>query len=407
MTIGYDSLYDISHVILLNSLFGGPLAMQLNRTMKSLFLSSLALALLFSSALPGYAQVLVQRDWMILLVDTLAWSYGLPDEPQDSDYIKILSGNRKFLFEAEDYYARQEDNVSETSLQTFGPFSGRGWLNGTRVATEVHLSFTLPIDGEYLIQAGLRQAGHRLLINGIEKSVDGGPGFTLVTVGNYQLQAGPQEIVVTLPPNGSIDYLTLKAPGLATIAPSDGWEPDEPLSWSVIQTTLLQLFELAELFPRNPKAMIIEAEDLDQNSVKVVSTAHLGRATGGKWLRADLAPVEVLFPFKLSESGFYDVTLRTLGNPVNVSVDGHHDIVLDAKTNLDDYTFEALFFFAGDRSINVKLPPGGGVDSLSLNQIEVDPALTDILLGQQRRGEPGVRDLDTLSSLLAAFGVNR
>jgi hypothetical protein len=381
--------------------------MQRNRTIKSLFHSALALVLLISSALPGYAGELTQRDWMVLLVDTLAWSYGLPDEPQDSDYVKILSGNQNLLFEAEDYYARQEDNVSETSLQTFGSFSGTGWLNGTRIPTEVHLSFTLPHDGEYQIQAHLRQAGHLLLINGIEKRVDAGPEFTLETVGSYQLQAGPQEIVITLPPNGSIDYLTLKAPGLATVAPSGGWEPDEPLSWEVIQTTLLQLFDLAELFPRNPEAMTIEAEDLEQNSVKVVNIAHLGQASGGKWLRTDLAPAEVSFPFNLSESGFYDVTLRVLGNPVNVSIDGHQEIILEAKAHLKDYTFKPFFFFAGDRSVTTMLPPGGGVDSLTLNQIEIDPALTDILLGQQQSSEPGVRDLDTLTSLLAAFGVKR
>ena len=46
------------------------------------------------TALPGYAQELTQRDWMIALVDASGWSYGLPDEPQDPDYINILTGNR-------------------------------------------------------------------------------------------------------------------------------------------------------------------------------------------------------------------------------------------------------------------------------------------------------------------------
>jgi hypothetical protein len=229
----------------------------------------------------------------------------------------------------------------------------------------------------------------------------------LVTVGSYQLQAGALEIVVTLPPNGSIDYITLEAPGLATVSPSGGWEPDEPLSWDVIQITLLQLLQLAELFPSSPSSMTIEAEDLDQEKVAVVSIAHLGHAIGGKWLRADLLPAEVNFPFELSEAGFYDLTLRAMGNPVNVAIDGHQEIDLEAKAHLDDYTFKPVFFFNGDRNITVKLPPGGGVDSLSLNQRKIDSTLVESLLGREQSGEPGVRDLDTLTSLLAAFGVER
>ena len=39
---------------------------------------------------------------MISLVDATGWSFGLPDEPQDPDYINILNGNRELRIEAED-----------------------------------------------------------------------------------------------------------------------------------------------------------------------------------------------------------------------------------------------------------------------------------------------------------------
>ena len=385
----------------------GALFMQRHLNMNIAKRLCLTLVFFFLTTLPGNAAELTQRDWMVTLVDTIGWSYGLPDEPQDPDYINILTGNREFRFEAEDIYAQDEDNVSVMSFQNFGAFSGRGWVNGTRDPTAVHLRFTLPLSGEYQLQAHIRQAGHQFSINDTVKTLDANPAFTLVSVGNFQLQAGDQEIVVTLPAGGSIDYITMKAPNLLTITPDGGWQPDEPLTWKVIQTTLLQLLDLAELFPSNPTPLVFEAEELTQTEIAVVSIPHLGHPSGGKWLRAGPLTAEVRFPIRLTESGFYDLSLRCMGNPIDIFVGGHQEIRLEAKAYLDDYTFKALFLFAGDSNITLELPPGGGVDQLILTGRQTDTALVDTLLGLERRDEPGARDLDTLTSLLAAFGVKR
>lgn len=381
--------------------------MQRHRAMKITIQLYLTLVLLLFSALPGYAAELTQRDWMISLVDIFGWSYGLPNEPQDPDYINILTGNRTFRFEAEDVYAKDEDNVSLMSFRNFGPYSGRGWLHGTRKPTAVHLRFTLPIDGEYQIQASLRQPGHQFAVDDTVKKVDGKPAFSLVTIGNFQLQAGPQEIMVTLPSGGSIDYITLKAANLAAITPDGGWQPDESLTWDVLQITILQLLHLAELFPSNPTPLVFEAEDLAQTEVRVVSIPHLGYPSGGKWLRTGPLPAEVRFPIKLTESGFYDLSLRAMGNPIDISIGDHQEISLEAKAYLDDYAFKPLFFFAGDSNITLTLPPGGGVDQLILTGRQIDTALVSTLLGLEQKDEPEARDLDTLTSLLAAFGVER
>ena len=381
--------------------------MQRQKTMNIFTHLSLTLVFLYLSALPGYAAELTQRDWMVTLVDTIGWSYGLPDEPQDPDYINILTGNREFRFEAEDVYAKDEDNVSVMSFQNFGPYSGLGWLRGTREATEVHLRFTLPLSGEYQIQAHIRQAGHLFSIDGRVATVDAESSFTLVTVGKYRLQAGAQEIIVTLPPGGYLDYIELKSPNLATITPNDGWQPDEALTWEVIQTTLLQLLDLAELFPSSPTPLTFEAEKLAQNEIMVVSIPHLGHPSGGKWLRAGPLPAEVKFPVKLTESGFYDLALRVMGNPIDISVGEHQKFSLEAKAYLDDYIFKSLFFFAGDSNISLRLPPGGGVDQLVLTGRQIDTSLVETLFGLDQQNQPGARDLDTLTSLLAAFGVKR
>lgn len=381
--------------------------MQRHRTMMNIKRLYLTLIFLILTSLTGYAAELTQRDWMVTLVDTIGWSYGLPDEPQDPDYINILTGNREFRFEAEEVYAKDKDNVSVMSFRNFGAFSGQGWLNGAKQPTKVHLRVTIPIGGEYQLDAHIRRAGHIFAIGDKVNTVDASSGFTLVSVGNYQLQAGPQEIVVTLPPGGSIDYITLKAPNLQAITPDNGWQPDEPLSWGTIQTTLLQLLDLAELFPSQSPTLTFEAEELPQSKVQVVSIPHLGQPSGGYWLRAGPLPAEVRFPIALIESGFYDLTLRVMGNPVVITIGDHQEINLSAKPYLDDHTLQPLFLFAGNSNITLSLPPGGGIDTLTLTGRQIDATFVETLLGMSMQGVPGNRDIDTLTSLLAAFGVKR
>ncbi len=77
-----------------------------HRTMNHVNHLYLALIFLFFTALPGHTAELTQRDWMVTLIDSTGWSYGLPDEPQDADYINILNGGREFRFEAEEVYSK-------------------------------------------------------------------------------------------------------------------------------------------------------------------------------------------------------------------------------------------------------------------------------------------------------------
>lgn len=374
---------------------------------KFCFHLKIIMALLLLTGGTAYAVELTQRDWMVSLVDAAGWSYGLPDEPQDPDYINILNGNRDLRFEAEDIYDLERDSVSVMSFQNFGAFSGKGWLNGSRKATDVHLSFILPVDGKYYFQAQLRRAGHTVKFSDQEVQVDADQNFSRVDIGEFDMQAGPQEIIFTLPPGGSIDYISLRASNLPRITPAEGWQPDEPLSWEVVQTTMLQLMQLADLFPPETPAMHFEAEDLEKTAAKIVDIPHLGVPSNGKWLRAGPVPVEITFPFNLGKSGFYDLALRVMGAPTVITVDGHETIRLEAKAYLDDYTFKPFYLFAGKSSISVTIPPGGGVDWLSLTGREVDAATTTTLLGLDQGSAPSPSDIDTLISQLAAFGINR
>lgn len=374
----------------------------------SLITTLLATATLVLCTLSAsYAAELTQRDWMITIVDTLGWTYGLPDEPQDPDYINILSGNRELRFEAEDVYSRDTDNVSLMAFRNFGSFSGEGWLHGTREPTDVHLNFTLPVAGTYLIKAHLRQSGHQFKIGDKVATGDADQNFTVVTIGTFRLEPGSQEIIVSLPANGSIDYISLTAPNLAMITPDGGWQPEASLTWEAINTTLLQLFKLVDVFPLADEDITIEAEEHLQPGTRVVTIPHLGRPSAGKWLRAGPLDAEVRIPVTFSKSGFYDLKLRAMGNPLNIVIGGHHEINLTAKAYLDNYTISGLHFMAEKSNISVTLPPGGGIDQLSLTRRQVDAGLTTTLLGLNATASPSTRDLDTITTLLASFGIER
>jgi len=381
--------------------------MHRNQPVKIFYRLCLVLLLICCGTLTASAAELTQRDWMTSLVDAAGWSFGLPDEPQDPDYINILNGNRDLRFEAEDVYDTARDSVSFMSFRNFGDFSGNGWLNGSRQASDVHLNILLPVDGTYLLQVRIRRGEHHVSVGGKVVTVTAEEMFTSLDIGTFQMQAGPQEITVTLPPGGSIDYISLRAPNLPSISPADGWQPDEPLTWETVQTTMAQLMQLAEVCPTEGSPQLYEAELLRDTEANVVDIPHLGTPSNGKWLRAGPTTVDVTFPLSLKKSGFYDLAIRVMGDPVTISVGGHQSLILNAKAYLDNYTYPALFFFAGKNDISVTIPPGGGVDWLSLTARKVTPGAVMTLLGLDQSGQPDSADIDTLTTLLASFGVKR
>ncbi|MDH3998392.1 MAG: hypothetical protein OET90_06095, partial [Desulfuromonadales bacterium] len=343
------------------------------------FLSGIAfLLIVLVTAPPVNAASPTERDWMIALVDTLGWSFGLPDEPQDPDYINILTGNRKMRLEAEDIYAKGEDNVSLMTFQNFGLYSGIGWLQAPGDPTKLHLRFNLPITGKYTLQAKLMRTGHEFHHAETTLSADGADKFVETIVGEFELEAGAQEIVMTLPSNGAIDYIELSAPNLPAIIPTHGWRPNAPLRWEVLNTTTIQLLGLAEVFPQTLEVLCIECENTPSDQAKVVSIEHFGRPSQGRWLRTGSLPAKLEFRYKLSEPGFYDLTIRAKGAPIPLEISDHEEITLEGLSYLTSMSLKPAFYFAGAHRLALELPPNSGIDSVTLTPRQVTPENTQI-----------------------------
>lgn len=372
-------------------------------TRKRLFNRSLHIALAaltFGMLLaPGTAMALTQRDWMIALVDGLGRSFGLPDQPKPDDYLRILQGTRTLRYEAEAVRA-EDDEVSALAFLNYGPFSGTGWILGTSKPTQVHLRFVLPLDGRYRLDLALRLPGHTVKVGDKTFPVDGDrQHFSTVEAGEVELTAGPQEVIVTLPPGGAIDYLELKAPNLPAIGPASGWQPDTPLSWEVLAVTAIQALRLQAQLPATERTIAIEAETVAQTGgARVVEDVHLGQPSGGRWLRTAAQPIRIEIPFTIADGGFYDVEMAVMGNPVELLVNHQLSRSVEGKPYLDTVTLPALFFPSGANLLEVTLPPGGGLDRVALKARQSDlPALAKVLDLAMSGAAPVSADLDRLT----------
>ena len=357
------------------------------------------------------AAELTQRDWMIELVNTLDLSFGLPDDPEDTDYTQILGGNRTFRFETEDIYAPDEDEVSRMAFGNFGSFSGSAWLNGLSRSTIVHLRFTLPLGGLYRFSAGLRNGPHEFSLGDERLTASGEQRFSHVEIAEVSLQAGAQEIVVTLPPGGAIDYIELTAPALFPISPRHNWQPEQPLEWDDIQTTLLQAFELGDLLSAADSPQHYEAEDLDlhkEQTFSLTSIEHLGRPSGDGWLRAGNLPGQLVFAFELESGNFYRPALRILGKQVRVDFNHQHRLSIAGLSYLENFSLKPLFLYQGTSQVSIDLPAGGGFDYFELTELDSSLDAASELLGLKPDSPaPTTNDLEYLAALLAAFGSNR
>ncbi|SDL43011.1 hypothetical protein SAMN05660860_00609 [Geoalkalibacter ferrihydriticus] len=365
------------------------------------------LILVLAAPEAAWGSGLTQRDWMRSLVEALGLSFGLPDEPEDEDYLRILSGRRTLRVEAEEAL-QPESLVSVKDFPHFGPFSGAGWVSGIAMPTTARLSFLLPLRGTYQVTAMVRLPGHVIHLGGQEFRASGAHEFVSVDLGPVTLEAGEQEVIVHLPPNGAIDYLDFRAPELATIAPLGGWQPERPLTREDLGATALQALDLLDILPEGPAELVIEAEDAeDTGGAAVVSIRYLGAPSGGRWLRATTSPAEVVLSVSVRRSGVYRLTLVGAGNlPARVKINDEPHREISWPSYLAETSADSVYLAAGRHRIQVDLPPGVGLDVVRLQELLSGAVDIKRLTGRAVGFEGTLADeMDDLLALLAVVGV--
>ncbi len=353
---------------------------------------------------PVPAQALTQQDWMVAMVDALGRSYGLPDTPTPEDYINILSGKRNLHFEAEEV-SSPDDSVSKMALPNFGTFSGEGWLLGISRPTDVHLNIVVPLGGKYLLAVTLRSPGHTLQAGGQTFEVDGDADkFANVEVGEVSLPAGPTSIVLTLPPGGAVDAISLTAPNLAPITPEQGWQPESTLTWEVLALTSVQALHLeGELPPVAEPLQSMEAEDIkDIGAARLVEDSHLGAPSAGRWLRTSVQPASLQLSLTVPHAGFYDLILNAMGDRITVRFNGHLALTASGKPYLEELTLPPVYLPAGNNQLSIDLPPRSGLDRIRIEARQTNlTTLSELLQLAVTTEAPSPADLDSLTARLA------
>lgn len=351
---------------------------------------------------------LLQRDWMINLVDTLGYAFGLPDEPADNDYIKLLEGNRTFRFEAETV-RDPRDIVGINNFDIFGAFSGEGWVNALAMPTQLRLNFLLPHSGTYHVYAAVRLAGHSLSLG--DKSwmiTENYTKFQRVALGEASLSAGSKTMTIDLPANGSIDYVEFVAPPLPRIAPRAGWQPDNPLQADDLAVTTTRALELESFLPLSGDAIMVEAESIAAAKGLITDQGHLGQPHGGTWIRNGVEPAELSMPFKISENAVYNLYLSGAADKM---VSGSLDQDLAWETTFPPYLKEKnlgnWFLNAGSHELGIHLPPSGGIDLLTIRKRRSTELDYRTLCGLAADGSFQTADANRLLSLLSRLQQQR
>ncbi|MCF6178556.1 MAG: hypothetical protein L3J63_04085 [Geopsychrobacter sp.] len=351
---------------------------------------------------PSFAEAqITQRDWALQLIDSLGWSFGLPEKPTDDDYARMLDGNRVYRVEAEEAYQRG-DRVAVMQFKTFGEFSGDGWLNGIKNRTQAHLKFNLPHAGRYKVRARVRLREHHLLIGGRDFRMSGSNQFTDVEVGYVEMQSGEQEAVVQLRPNGSIDYIELEAEPFAPIRPAGGWNFDAALTPEVAARTTIQSLNLQNQLPLTAQSLNLEAENLVQPAgVRIYRGSNKGEASGGRYVQVGAAPVELNFYAVNLADGVKDLVLRAAsGKVLRVKFEGYLESQVRFDSRFTDRVLGTFFVPQGDMSIRVQLPAGASVDRLELRSRRAGRQEMLKLVGLKDSAKVKPRDLNNLSALI-------
>lgn len=367
---------------------------------------SAILCSLFFSALPLPAtaaeQTLIQRDLMINLVDTLGYSFGLPDTPQDSDYSQLLAGRRSFRFEAETY-RNPDDLVAINDFSSFGEFSGPAWVSAISAPTKMRMEFLLPHAGTYRLFTAVRLPGHTLMLEGQSWQINENyPKFQRIDLGEITLNAGMKELIIAMPANGSIDYVEFWAPPLATIMPLNGWEPDAPLTYTDLAVTVLRALDLQSLLPLQNENILIEAEESSVDQSFRTDQRHLGEPHGGFWLRSGAGGGGVTLPFAVETGAVYTLMLNAAGaKRLSGILDEREPWQADFPPYLKENIIGTWFLSPGRHELKIELPPRGGVDLLTLAKRRSTASDYRILAGLPADDSVAINDVNRLLTLLA------
>lgn len=310
------------------------------------------------------------------IVDALGFGEGLPEKPVEKDYLQILGGNRTFRFEAETTFDQQSDPVAVRDYPLYGPFSGKGWLHATTTPVAVHFKVFIPVTGVYTLKATAKGDNQLWSVAGKAFKHSSADQFRESTIGTVFIPAGELEFNAVIQPGGAIDAFTFTAPAYAPIEPLRGWKPAQPLTADALNETVAALLGLEPLLPLDAsfKPRIIEAASLPNLSERVLITDNqvYGKPVATKWVRAFQAAATVSIPLETDTASVYTLRARALGATLAAGF-GERKVAVAGKAFLDWIDFGTFRLPKGLNTLEIQLPPSGGIDVIEVTKKLASP----------------------------------
>jgi hypothetical protein len=346
------------------------------------------IALLLAVLILGFATIAVaaesgggapvtQGDLARKLVDLFGWSEGLPENPQDKDYQAILGGKRSLRFEAEDIYDTAYDSVVVRSFDLFGPFTGSGWLHGITVPTAVHFKVFVPVAGKYTLKASTKGNDQLWSVAGKAFKINAGERLKETVIGQMFIPAGILEFNAVIPPAGAIDNLVFSAPALAPVEPVAGWDFPAKLTNGQLAEVVAALLGTEGLLPEDgaAKHIRLSAASVPSLPLGLFSTDSqiLGKPLADKWVRAGQVEMPFSLPVQVDAGGVYGLKVRAVGSSLTAGF-GERSVTVPVKPYLDWVDCGVFRLGKGTATLNFRIPPSGGIDTIELVPRKSSPA---------------------------------
>jgi len=353
-------------------------------------------------------EAVTQRDLMLELVNGLGWSFGLPDTPEDEDYLRILSGKRQLRLELETMTGIDTPLISK-DIFTFGNFSGNGWLQGPIKPSSETFTFLLPQSGTYKVKARVMKKGFVLAFDQTRLTADSDDRLSDHDCGEVTLSSGPQQLTIDVPSRGGIDFVDLEAFPSTPIEPPGGWQLTQSLTTTDLAVVALQILKLENNLPQTATPVRIEAENLQRpNIFQMRNDIVHGNPSGGAWVESSSEPSTWYATFRPPRAGFFALTVTSTGRAESFGlINDTTPLLIPASDTFQTTAVGGFLLHEGDNRLTLSLSPLTGIDYLELTALEHSPEALGKLAGLGKPAPATRKDLDRVIRLLAAFGIRR
>jgi hypothetical protein len=186
------------------------------------------------------------------------------------------------------------------------------------------------------------------------------------------LARGSYELVADLAPDARVDHVELTAHRAVCVAPADGWQPDQPLTFGTKARSMVRVLGLDARLPIDGESIVIEGERYDAATSGAARTSarFASGASNDEWAIAAYRESELVYRVQLDEPGVYGLLARVHGRGRQLwSIDGRYNVLVRPGPEADGFAWTevvTLPLSSGEHVVRARIAQNSGIDVLRL-----------------------------------------